>query len=106
MSEFENLLGDLEGLDEAELRSLIERAARIQELTEHPGWGFFIDYLIGLSTASQRRVVNGRCKTMEEYKYETGRIAGLVEAMEAPARLMEQTASRQRLAEQAGLALE
>ena len=101
MDEFTNVLGDLEGLDEGQLRDLIERSQRIQDLTEHPGWGLFIDYLIDLSTRSQRKVVSGSCKSFEDYKYETGRIAGLVEAMEAPARLIQQVARRQELAEQA-----
>jgi hypothetical protein len=98
---FEDVREDLEGMEEAELRALVERAARIVELTEHPGWSFFVDYLMALTTGAQRRVLNGRLKTMEEYRYETGRIAGLREAIEAPQQLLNQVSARQRQVEQA-----
>lgn len=90
MSEFEGVLPDLEGIEDKDLRELIERSAQIEALTSHPGWAYFKDYMIALTGSRQKRILGGYCQTMEEYRYESGYISGIQEALNAPNRLFEQ----------------
>jgi hypothetical protein len=99
--EFEHLREDLDGLEEAELRQLIERSSLIEELTRHPGWRMYVDYLAALSLRMQDRVLKSYAKSFDEYRFETGKLAGLKTAIEAPERLQIQVAMAQHQAEQA-----
>ena len=91
MSEYElqDLRPDLEGTDRSELHALIERAHQIELLTQHPGWAFFRDYLIGLTTSTQNYILSGHCKSFDEYRDKTGFVKGLRAAMDAPTILFE-----------------
>lgn len=48
----------------------------IRELTEHPGWQFFIDRCQASMYPRQRRILNGQAATIEDYRTEAGWIAG------------------------------
>jgi len=78
-------------------RELVERAARIRELTEHPGWVFLNDYVIARTTKLQQRVLLGRCENERDYAASTGRIAGMLEVLNAPETLQQQVAAMQEL---------
>lgn len=99
--EFQGVLDDLDGMSEGTLRAQIERAHMVAQLTEHPGWPLFCDYLIALTTTLQRKVLNGNCQSLEEYRFETGRVSGMREAIEAPERLMVRVRRMQEQVEQA-----
>lgn len=87
--EFDGLLPDLEGLDEQNLRDLIERSHQIHLLTQHPGWVYFRDYLVALTGSAQNMILSGSCKTYEDYRAKTGYVSGVRAALEAPDRLIE-----------------
>jgi len=101
--EFEHLRSDLEGLEDEYLRELIERASLIEELTHHPGWGLFVEYLRAVSASMEDRLLKSYAKNFDEYRYETGKLAGLQTAIEAPRRLQVAVALAQEQAEQARL---
>ena len=88
--EFEGVLADLQGYTDAEVREMIERSSRIQDMTNHPGWPMFKDYLVALTASHQRRILGGYCGSMEEYRRETGFVDGLQAALNAPKTLAEQ----------------
>lgn len=90
--EFEFVKADLEGMEEKDLHDLIERAHQVQQLTHHVGWKFFHDYLTALTATSQHRILLGRCESIEEYRFYTGYVQGMREAIEAPERLLRQVA--------------
>jgi hypothetical protein len=90
VEELEDLRGDLEGQPESDLRRLIERAHLIEQMTAHPGWPFFADYIASLTVRIQRYVLSGECKTLDEYAAKTGYVRGLQEAVDAPAKLLKQ----------------
>jgi len=92
LSVFSDLREDLEGTPEADLRALIERAHQIESMTQHPGWSYYRDYLIHLTTGTQRYVLDGRCKNLDEYRDKTGFIKGIQEAIDAPAKLLSHVA--------------
>ena len=95
VNELDQVRPDLEGTPEDELRRLIERAHQIEMLTQHPGWSFFRDYLIHMTTTTQRYVLDGRCKSFDEYAAKTGYVRGIQEAIEAPGKLLSQVANLQ-----------
>ena len=80
---FADLLPDLEGVEDKELRDLVERAHRIAQLTQHPGWQEFCDYLLSCSKTAQNRLCDGYVADMEEYKKLTGYLDGIREALYA-----------------------
>lgn len=86
---FEGLLEDLDGLEESELRDLIERTSQIVEMTNHRGWTYLQDYLVALTTKHQTRILGGYCRDIEAYRAETGYVKGLQAALEAPMKLQE-----------------
>jgi len=104
--EFEHLRDDLEGLDEAQLRELIERASQIEALTEHPGWTYLMDYLAHVTATTQEFVLFGKCTSLDEYRFHTGRIAGLRMVMEAPQALRQAVIMRFQQMEEAALLAE
>lgn len=94
---FDDVLEDLDGLEEHELRELIERAHQIELLTKHKGWGFLQDYLVALTTTHQRKILSGGCRNIEEYRVETGFVRGLQASLDAAEKLQSRIASmRQR----------
>jgi len=94
-TELQDLRPDLEGTDDQHLHELIERASQIEALTMHPGWPLFRDYVIGLSVSTQRYVLNGNCKNIDEYREKTGYVKGLTAAIDAPETLAHQIAALQ-----------
>lgn len=92
---FDNVLDDLEGMEEGELRDLIERTHQIRDMTSHPGWAFLQDYLVALTTKHQRRILSGYCRDIESYRAETGYVKGLQAALEAPDKLQDRIARLQ-----------
>jgi hypothetical protein len=93
--ELQDLRPDLEGIESAELRALVERAYQIELLTQHPGWPFFRDYLVGLTTGIQNYIFSGSCKDIEDYRERTGYVRGLRAAMDAPHTLLERVTRMQ-----------
>jgi len=88
--DLEDLLPDLEGLDEQYERALLEKAHRIAQLSQHPGWAEYCDYLVRLTEGLQLRILEGKCRSFDEYKEMTGRVAGMRKAMKAPDELAAQ----------------
>lgn len=86
-TQLEDLLPDLEGLEEQATRELLERAHQINQLTQHPGWAVFCDYLIALTTPVQVAVLEGKVRSEEDYRERVGFIRGVRTAMLAPDRL-------------------
>lgn len=97
MSEYElrDLRPDMEGIEGAELHALVERAYQIELLTQHPGWPLFRDYLIALTKGSQNYILNGSCRTIEDYRDRTGFVKGLRAAMDAPSVLLDRVSRMQ-----------
>lgn len=87
--ELSDLRADLDGTDDQALKELLERVAAIEQLTTHPGWPFFVDYLKALTAQTQRYVLDGACDDMASYKQRVGFVRGLTEAMNAPVVLNE-----------------
>jgi hypothetical protein len=87
--EFDGVLEDLEGLDERNIRDLIDRSGHIQNLTTHPGWIYYQDYLIAITGALQNVIISGSCKNLEDYRVKTGYLQGIRAAIEAPERLQQ-----------------
>jgi hypothetical protein len=88
--QFDDMLPDLEGLEEQAARELLERAHQIAQLSQHPGWSVYCDYLVAQTISLQTRILDGRCTSFEDYKEKTGRVAGIRLALEAPNKLDEQ----------------
>lgn len=98
--DFQGVKDDLEGMDEKGLRDQIERAHMIEQLSQHHGWPMFIDYLTALTTGLQERILTGRCGDIEEYRFLTGQVDGLLKAINAPKTLFERVRFQQELARQ------
>ena len=80
-------------LTEDEYRALVEQAHQVYELTQHPGWEVFLDYLRfsdGALAARQVQLLKGAARTWEDYQHRTGFIAGVQYAIDAPERLEQQ----------------
>lgn len=70
-----------------QLRELQELAHQLDELTKHPGWEVYVDFVLfgaGGQRHHQQRVISGACKTTEEYQHQVGWIAGSQHALDAP----------------------
>lgn len=78
-----------------ELRDLLERSARIQEVVQHPGWQYLYDYIVAITATEQRFILAGNCKTQEEYARRTGKVAGMHAVLDAPSALAERVAEMQ-----------
>jgi hypothetical protein len=87
MDPLRDVLPDLEGVEDKELRDLIERAHRVAQLTQHPGWPEFYDYLVSVSMSAQNRLCDGYVTSMEEYNRLVGKIEGIREAIFATDKL-------------------
>jgi hypothetical protein len=92
VNELDDLRPDLEGTSEQELHQLIERAHQIELLTQHPGWPLFRDYIMGLTVGTQTYVLNGSCKSFDEYAAKAGYVKGLTAAIDAPSVLLRRVA--------------
>jgi len=82
------VLVDGEPVTPDQLRDLQELAHQLDELTRHPGWQVFVNYAQfgdGMMSAQQARVLNGSCKSPEEYQRWTGWIAGSQAVLNIPA---------------------
>jgi len=72
-------------------RALVEQSHQLQELTRHPGWPVFQDYLLTVVQAPiTRSIVNGGAKDFEEYKERTGFCKGITRALNVPDEVGEQ----------------
>lgn len=66
-------------------------------MTEHPGWQFFIDRAHASMYPRQKRLLNGQSATIEDYRTESGWLAGadfvlkVVEHVEAEVELARQS---------------
>lgn len=79
-------------MNDQELRDLQELAYQLEELTRHPGWSVFKDFVVfssGGQASKQRYVLNGKCKDDKDYMFHTGWIAGSQFALDAPDRVAE-----------------
>lgn len=90
-----------------ELRELQELASALEELTKHEGWQVLVDYAWhgpGMRTHHQTYVLNGVCKTPEEYQKYVGWLAGAQAVIDIPASVakMRDTYSAQETGESAG----
>lgn len=102
----EVLLNEFADYDDDGLRDLIERVSQIEEMTQMPGWAFYVDLLTHKTVATQRRILNGSCDSFEEYSRETGWIRGVQAAIEAPAVLRAKLEQQQILTDESKLANE
>lgn len=78
---FEDYLAAYDGSDR-EMRSMIERRAAIQALTEYPGWVHYRDFIQSRVNKASERIVLGRLSE-EDYRRLSGWCAGMVEALNA-----------------------
>lgn len=84
-AEFNGVRPDLEGDEETKkLHELIERTHKIEQLTQHPGWPLYVDYLTSLTVSLQQLILSGRCTDIEDYRRKTGVVEGLRTAIESP----------------------
>ena len=75
-------------MDDDRLRDLQELAFELEELTKHPGWPVLVDFALngdGMLGHKQKYLLDGKCKTPEEYKEYAGWIAGCRAVLNAPA---------------------
>lgn len=72
-------------MDDETLRALQEQAHMLEELTKHPGWLVYQDYLHTIMDADKRRVLNGFIDDQLVYKQTTGKLSGIHAALDAPA---------------------
>jgi hypothetical protein len=84
-----------------ELRDLIERNHQVQELTRHPGWPLFCDYLRAQLEAKQRYLILGNAKDIEDYRKIASWVAGVTDALNAPQMLSEQVERARRAEDEA-----
>jgi hypothetical protein len=71
-------------------RELTERAHQLDELTKHPGWAVLVDWTRhGPAGAAnrQRGLLAGNAKSLEDYQYEVGWLAGAEHVLDAPQRV-------------------
>lgn len=74
-------------MNDEQLRELQELAYQLSELTNHPGWQVFKDFVLfgdGGQAAKQRYVIGGKCRDDKDYMFHTGWIAGSQFALDAP----------------------
>ena len=73
-----------------EYRALQEQAHQINELTRHPGWEVFLDFLRFSPAALAKRqiqLLQGAAKTFPDYTQRVGWIEGVQFAIDAPERV-------------------
>jgi hypothetical protein len=75
-------------VNDAELRALVERNAQVQELTKHPGWELYCDFVRHRLAIEQGLLIRGNFDSLEDYKKKAGWVAGAIYALEAPDALM------------------
>lgn len=81
-------------MEDDDYRALIEQAHQVRELTKHPGWDVFVDYLRfggGGAARKQHDLVNGAAKDYVDYSRIVGWLDGVDYAINAPERLDAQT---------------
>ena len=73
-----------------DVRALREQAHQISELTKHPGWGVYTDYLEWQVMAPlKKQVLNDSGVTsLEDYKKLAGFLAGVHRALDVPAEVV------------------
>lgn len=71
-------------MDDDTLRALQEQAHQLEELTKHPGWPVFVDYLHTIMESDKKAVLNGLHDDIGKYKSATGRLIGIHAALDAP----------------------
>lgn len=85
----DELVDDLAGYEEKDLRDLIERAYQLEELTRHPGWPLLVDLVTAATVTRQKIILSGACKSLEDYAQQTGWIKGAQAALVAPHRMQQ-----------------
>lgn len=72
--------------DDETYRALQEQAHLLAELEKHPGWAVLTDYLQTVIGAPLRKkLLNGLCGSLDEYRSAVGELAGLERALTVPA---------------------
>lgn len=71
-------------MNDDEYRALQEQSHLLTELTRHPGWPVFVDFLEVISRSAKRRVLNGQLDSHDTYKAVTGELVGIHKAIDAP----------------------
>lgn len=72
-----------EVLSEDDFRDLIERAHQIRELTRHPGWEYFTDWLAYRVRSAQGKLLGGDISDINDYKLQAGIMRGVQLALHA-----------------------
>lgn len=70
-------------MSEEDLRQLVEQAHQIRELTKHPGWVVYEDWLKHRILGEQRSLLAGNVTDIQEYKLRAGLIRGVTMALTA-----------------------
>ena len=73
--------------DDLDLRHMVEAAHQVAELMRHPGWQHYQDFLYSEIATMQGRIQSGSLETLEQYKFWTGRIQGIQQALTTGERL-------------------
>lgn len=74
-------------MDEQELRDLQERVALVKEMAAHPGWRMLQDRALHTLLIKQTYIIQGKCKSYEEYLKEVAFTDGVEYLMKLPDRL-------------------
>lgn len=56
----------------------------LEELTKHPGWPVFTDYLHTIMRGDKKAILNGFVDDHNAYKSITGKLIGIHTALDAP----------------------
>lgn len=76
-------------MNDQEFSELAERVQQIHEMTQHPGWPMLLDRATDEIGKRQDRVLTGRL-TPDEYRHETGILAGMVRVFQLPIAVAEE----------------
>lgn len=72
-------------LDDERYRALQEQAHLLAELEKHPGWPVLVDYAQAVvGQPLRRKLLNGGCKTLDDYQRAAGELAGIERVLAAP----------------------
>lgn len=74
-------------MDDELFRALQEQSHHLLELTKHPGWEVFVDYLRFApdgGAVRQNQLVNGGAKDFNDYSLRVGWLKGVQYAIDAP----------------------
>lgn len=81
-------MSDYEALDDPfddnRLRELQEEAHRIRELQQQPAWQDLVRFVSRMTDSKTRWLLNGNAKTLEDYRWEAGWVAGATYILQAP----------------------